>query len=44
MGWMADLPAQSAQQVLRHLDAAYDNWWNPDHPAGPPAGGSAAPG
>jgi len=34
--WMADLPAQAAQQVLRHLDAAYDNWWNPDHPAGAP--------
>ena len=24
--WLADLPAQSAQQVLRHLDRAYDNW------------------
>ena len=34
--WMAELPAQAGQQVLRHLDAAYDNWWNPDHPAGPP--------
>jgi putative transposase len=34
--WLADLPAQSAQQVLRHLDRAYDNWWNPQHPAGPP--------
>ena len=34
--WLADLPAQSAQQVLRNLDAAYDNWWNPQHPAGPP--------
>jgi putative transposase len=34
--WLADLPAQSAQQVLRHLDRAYDNWWNPKHPAGPP--------
>ena len=34
--WLADLPAQSAQQVLRHLDAAYDNWWNPQHPAGSP--------
>lgn len=31
MDWLADLPAQSAQQVLRHLDWAYDNWWNPDH-------------
>jgi len=34
--WLADLPAQSAQQVLRQLDRAYDNWWNPKHPAGPP--------
>jgi putative transposase len=34
--WLADLPAQSAQQVLRQLDRAYDNWWNPQHPAGPP--------
>jgi putative transposase len=34
--WLADLPAQSAQQVLRHLDRAYDDWWNPVHPAGPP--------
>lgn len=36
LDWMADLPAQSAQQVLRHLDRAYGNWWNPDHPAGAP--------
>ncbi len=35
--WLADLPAQSAQQVLRQLDRAYDNWWSHDHPAGPPA-------
>jgi putative transposase len=34
--WLADLPAQSAQQVLRQLDRAYDNWWNPQHPAGAP--------
>ncbi len=34
--WLADLPAQSAQQVLRQLDRAYDNWWNPQHPAGLP--------
>jgi putative transposase len=33
---MADLPAQAAQQVLRQLDRAFDNWWNPEHPAGPP--------
>jgi hypothetical protein len=30
--WLADLPAQSAQQVLRQLDRAYDHWWNPQHP------------
>ncbi|MGW6362242.1 RNA-guided endonuclease InsQ/TnpB family protein [Streptomyces sp. NPDC055092] len=34
--WLAELPAQAAQQVLRHLDRAYDNFWNPDHPAGFP--------
>jgi len=34
--WLADLPAQAAQQVLRQLDRAYDNWWNPQHPAGLP--------
>jgi putative transposase len=34
--WLADLPAQSAQQVLRQLDRAYDNWWNPEHPADAP--------
>jgi putative transposase len=22
--------------VLHQLDRAYDNWWNPEHPAGPP--------
>jgi putative transposase len=33
LSWLADLPAQSAQQVLRHLDTAYDNWWSPEHPA-----------
>ena len=31
--WLADLPAQSAQQVLRQLDCACDNWWNAAHPA-----------
>ncbi len=36
LAWLAELPAQSAQQVLRQLDRAYDNWWNPNHPAGPP--------
>ncbi len=34
--WIGDFPAQAGQQVLRHLDAAYDNWWNPAHPAGAP--------
>jgi putative transposase len=29
---LRDLPAQSAQQVLQHLDDAYDNFWNPTHP------------
>jgi putative transposase len=36
LAWLADLPAQSAQQVLRQLDRAYDNWWKPQHAAGPP--------
>lgn len=31
MDWLADLPAQSAQQVLRAMDQAYANWWNPNH-------------
>lgn len=35
--WVQDLPAQAGQEVLRTLDAAYENWWNPEHPAGPPA-------
>ncbi|MEU8261790.1 transposase [Micromonospora sp. NPDC048999] len=34
--WVADLPAQSGQQVLRNLDQAYRNWWNPQHSAGAP--------
>lgn len=34
--WLADLPAQSAQQVLRQLDRAYEYWWDLQHPAGPP--------
>ena len=34
--WLAELPAQSAQQVLGALDRAYDNWWNPEHPADAP--------
>ena len=36
LDWIADLPAQCAQQILRHLDQAYDNWWNPEHPASAP--------
>ena len=35
--WVADLPAQCAQQILRAMDQAYDNWWNPRHPADAPA-------
>jgi len=31
--WLADLPAQAGQQVLRHLDQAYKNFWNLNHPA-----------
>ncbi|MGW0764236.1 RNA-guided endonuclease InsQ/TnpB family protein [Streptomyces sp. NPDC002676] len=31
--WIGDLPSQAPQQVLRHLDRAYDNFWNPEHPA-----------
>ncbi|TDD31682.1 RNA-guided endonuclease InsQ/TnpB family protein, partial [Saccharopolyspora elongata] len=34
--WLRDLPAQCAQQVLRQLDTAYDNFWNPNRPAGFP--------
>jgi len=34
--WLAELPAQSAQQVLRQLDRAYENWWDPEHPAQAP--------
>jgi putative transposase len=36
MDWVADLPAQSGQQVLANLDRAYDNWRNPEHPAEAP--------
>lgn len=36
LDWVADLPAQAGQQVLRHLDQAYRNWWNPNHPAQAP--------
>ncbi|MEU2736622.1 transposase [Streptomyces sp. NPDC007095] len=34
--WIGDLPSQAPQQVLRHLDRAYDNFWNAEHPAGFP--------
>ena len=34
--WIADLPSQVPQQVLGHLDQAYQNFWNPEHPAGFP--------
>ncbi|WP_328891221.1 RNA-guided endonuclease InsQ/TnpB family protein [Streptomyces sp. NBC_00316] len=35
--WLAELPAQSGQQILRRLDTAFDNFFNPEHPAGFPA-------
>ncbi|MFD8085650.1 RNA-guided endonuclease InsQ/TnpB family protein [Kitasatospora sp. NPDC059722] len=37
LDWMADLPAECGQRVLANLDAAYLNFWNPNHPAGFPA-------
>ncbi|MCJ1677142.1 transposase [Streptomyces sp. APSN-46.1] len=36
LDWIGDLPAQAGQQILRSLDRAYDNFWNPGHPAGFP--------
>ncbi len=36
LDWVADPPAQMLQQALSDLDQAYCNWWNPNHPAGPP--------
>ncbi|MER6994797.1 transposase [Streptomyces sp. NPDC000410] len=36
VNWLSRLPAQAGQQVLRHLDRAFVNMANPDHPAGPP--------
>ncbi len=36
LDWVADFPAQAAQQALDDVDQAYRNWWNPNHPAGPP--------
>ncbi|MGW7459809.1 RNA-guided endonuclease InsQ/TnpB family protein [Streptomyces sp. NPDC054797] len=37
LDWIGDLPAQAGQQILRQLDQAYDNFWNPEHPARFPA-------
>lgn len=37
LDWIGDLPAQTGQQILRHLDRAYDNFWNSEHPARFPA-------
>ncbi|MEW2301928.1 transposase [Streptomyces sp. NPDC006655] len=34
--WLRKLPATAGQQVLRQLDLAYDNFFNPAHPAGHP--------
>lgn len=36
LDWIGELPAQAGQQILRSLDRAYDNFWNPEHPAGFP--------
>lgn len=36
ISWLAELPAAAGQQVLHHLDLAYDNFFNPSHPAGYP--------
>jgi putative transposase len=36
LDWVADLPAQCGQQILRRMDEAYDNWRNRAHPAGAP--------
>lgn len=37
LAWLREFPAQAGQQILRKLDRAYDNFWNPDHPAKFPA-------
>ncbi|MFF4354336.1 RNA-guided endonuclease InsQ/TnpB family protein [Streptomyces sp. NPDC001530] len=34
--WIGNLPSQAPQQILKHLDRAYDNFWNAEHPAGFP--------
>src|SRR5262249_47007185 len=36
LDWVAELPAQCGQQILRRMDEAYDKWWNRAHPAGAP--------
>ncbi|WP_254647646.1 transposase [Streptomyces sp. GbtcB6] len=36
IGWLRELPATAGQQVLRQLDLAYENFFNPSHPAGYP--------
>lgn len=35
--WLKDLPSECGQMVLQHLDRAYDNFWNPEHPSRFPA-------
>ncbi|MGW8886764.1 RNA-guided endonuclease InsQ/TnpB family protein [Streptomyces sp. NPDC055749] len=37
LAWLAELPAQAGQQVLRHLDSAFDNFFNSGHLAQFPA-------
>ncbi|MFZ3500497.1 RNA-guided endonuclease InsQ/TnpB family protein [Streptomyces sp. 5.8] len=37
LDWLGDLPAQAGQQILSHLDRAYDNFWNTEHHARFPA-------
>ncbi|MEU9114266.1 transposase [Streptomyces sp. NPDC048483] len=37
LDWIADLPSECGQRVLANLDAAFLNFWNPDHPSGFPA-------
>ncbi|QDN87287.1 transposase [Streptomyces sp. S1D4-23] len=36
IAWLAELPATVGQQVLRHMDLAFDNFFNASHPAGYP--------
>lgn len=33
LDWIGELPSQTPQQILRHLDRAYGNFWNVNHPA-----------